>query len=442
MGGTHHARCRGWCRPAKARRAHPDRSTMAHLARQTMAIVLAGGRGTRLGAAHDARKARRPVRRQVPHHRLRAVQLPEFRHPPHRRRDPVPVPGPDPPPAARLVVPRRALQRVRRGAARAAARTRDWYKGTADAVYQNIDILRRQDRSSSWCSPATTSTRWITPACSRARRARRRHDGGLRRGAAGGGRGPARRAGGRSRLSRGRLPGEARNPSPSRAAPTRRSAAWASTCSTPRSCTSSWCATPDASSAHDFGHDLIPNLVARAARLCASAAGQLHAVERRPPLLARRRHHRRLLGSEPGTHRASSPRSTSTTSRGRSGPPGAGAAGQVRIRPRRPPRRRPRLHGFRGLHHQRLHAARSHPLLERARAQLLLHLATAFSCPEVTIGRGAKLKRVVLDQGCQIPAGTGGGLRSRRRPHALPRHRTRGHAHHTRDAGQYLHHLH
>ena len=41
----------------------------------------------------------------------------------------------------------------------------DWYKGTADAVYQNLEILRRHDPSSFWCSPATTSTRWTTRAC-------------------------------------------------------------------------------------------------------------------------------------------------------------------------------------------------------------------------------------------------------------------------------------
>ena len=39
-----------------------------------------------------------------------------------------------------------------------------WYRGTADAVYQNLDILRATTRSTSWCWPATTSTRWTTPA--------------------------------------------------------------------------------------------------------------------------------------------------------------------------------------------------------------------------------------------------------------------------------------
>src|SRR5437868_2986091 len=38
-----------------AGRRAPDRSTMAHLARQTLALVLAGGRGSRLGALTDSR---------------------------------------------------------------------------------------------------------------------------------------------------------------------------------------------------------------------------------------------------------------------------------------------------------------------------------------------------------------------------------------------------
>ncbi len=43
----------------------------------------------------------------------------------------------------------------------------NWYKGTADAVFQNLDILRRTTRTTSWCSPAITSTRWTTASCSR-----------------------------------------------------------------------------------------------------------------------------------------------------------------------------------------------------------------------------------------------------------------------------------
>ena len=40
-----------------------------------------------------------------------------------------------------------------------------WYLGTADAVFQNIDIIESYDPNtwSSW--PATTSTRWTTRRC-------------------------------------------------------------------------------------------------------------------------------------------------------------------------------------------------------------------------------------------------------------------------------------
>ena len=76
------------------------------LTKNTYAMVLAGGRGSRLYAPDGlARQARGALRRQVPHHRLRAVQLREFGHPPHRCFDPVQGAQPDPAPPARLVVP-------------------------------------------------------------------------------------------------------------------------------------------------------------------------------------------------------------------------------------------------------------------------------------------------------------------------------------------------
>ena len=114
-----------------------------NLSRSAMAYVLAGGRGSRLMELTDRRaKPAVYLRRQVAHHRFRAVQRPEFRHPPHRRRDPVQGAQPDPPPAARLELPAARAQRELRHPAGQPARLRDqWYDGTADAVYQNIDII-------------------------------------------------------------------------------------------------------------------------------------------------------------------------------------------------------------------------------------------------------------------------------------------------------------
>ena len=42
-----------------------------------------------------------------------------------------------------------------------------WYRGTADAVYQNFDILRaaRPTRNTLSCWPVTMSIRWITQIC-------------------------------------------------------------------------------------------------------------------------------------------------------------------------------------------------------------------------------------------------------------------------------------
>ena len=95
-------------------------------ARHAMAYVLAGGRGSRLLELTD-RRAKPAVyfARQVAHHRLRAVQRAEFRHPPHRGRDAVQGPQPDPPPAARLELPQARAKRELRHPAGLAARLRD-----------------------------------------------------------------------------------------------------------------------------------------------------------------------------------------------------------------------------------------------------------------------------------------------------------------------------
>ena len=136
---------------------HPRPSVMARQAlsawpadgasRQAGARDRARGRPRHAARAADrlARETRGAVRRQIPHHRLRAVELRQLRHPPHRHLHAIQGAEPDPSRAARLELPRRPLQRIRRAPAGAAAHHRDWYKGTADAVYQNLDILRRHE---------------------------------------------------------------------------------------------------------------------------------------------------------------------------------------------------------------------------------------------------------------------------------------------------------
>ena len=40
-----------------------------------------------------------------------------------------------------------------------------WYAGTADAVYQNIDIIGDREQNIWSCSLATISTKWTTSSC-------------------------------------------------------------------------------------------------------------------------------------------------------------------------------------------------------------------------------------------------------------------------------------
>ena len=96
------------------------------LARDAMAYVLAGGRGSRLMELTD-RRAKPAVYfgGKIAHHRLRAVERAQLRHPPHRRRHPVQGAQPDPPPAARLELPAPGAQRELRHPAGQPARLRD-----------------------------------------------------------------------------------------------------------------------------------------------------------------------------------------------------------------------------------------------------------------------------------------------------------------------------
>jgi glucose-1-phosphate adenylyltransferase len=132
-------------RPAQARRA----------------LVLAGGRGSRLKSLTDRRA--KPAVYFGGKFRIvdfRAVQLPELGHPPHRRDHPVQEPQPAAPPAARLGLPASEMNEfVDLLPAQQRVDEESWYRGTADAVYQNQDILAAYRPSTSWCWPATTSTR-------------------------------------------------------------------------------------------------------------------------------------------------------------------------------------------------------------------------------------------------------------------------------------------
>ncbi len=125
-------------------RPMPDRSTMAQLARQTLAVVLAGGRGTRLGPLTDARA--KPAVPFGGKFRIIDFALSNCLNSGIRRIG-----------VATQYQSHGLIHHVQRGWSFLDGRfnefiellpahqgeTADWYKGTADAVYQNLELLRR-----------------------------------------------------------------------------------------------------------------------------------------------------------------------------------------------------------------------------------------------------------------------------------------------------------
>ena len=163
--------------------------------------VAAGARGDGLcagrrprhpadGADRPARQAGGLFRRQVAHHRFRAVERAELRHPPHRGGDAVQGAQPDPPPAARLELPPPRAQRELRHPAGEPARvarrsgttapptpcTRTWTSSRATARDYIVHAGRRPHLQDGLRAHAAA-----------ARRHRRRRDRRLPRSAAHGG---------------------------------------------------------------------------------------------------------------------------------------------------------------------------------------------------------------------------------------------------------------
>src|SRR3954464_2649068 len=124
----------------------PDRSTLAQLARQTLALVLAGGRGTRLGALTDARA--KPAVPFGGKFRIIDFALSNCLNFGIRRIG-----------IATQYQSHGLIHHVQRGWSFLDGRfnefiellpaqqsaTSDWYKGTADAVYQNLQLIGRHD---------------------------------------------------------------------------------------------------------------------------------------------------------------------------------------------------------------------------------------------------------------------------------------------------------
>jgi len=123
-----------------------DAPTMAHLAKQTLAIVLAGGRGTRLGKLTDWRA--KPAVPFGGKFRIIDFTLSNCLNSGIRRIG-----------VATQYKAQSLIHHLQRGWSFLEGRfnefiellpaqqrvTSDWYKGTADAVFQNLDILRDHD---------------------------------------------------------------------------------------------------------------------------------------------------------------------------------------------------------------------------------------------------------------------------------------------------------
>jgi glucose-1-phosphate adenylyltransferase len=127
-------------------RPAPDRSTMSQLARQTVAVVLAGGRGTRLGPLTEWRA--KPAVPFGGKFKIIDFALSNCINSGIRRIG-----------IATQYQSHGLINHVQKGWSFLDGRfnefvellpaqqsnTCDWYKGTADAVYQNLELLRRHD---------------------------------------------------------------------------------------------------------------------------------------------------------------------------------------------------------------------------------------------------------------------------------------------------------
>ena len=146
MGGTIDARPEPRPARAGAPRGQPDRSTMAQLARQTLAVLLAGGRGTRLGPLTDVRA--KPAVPFGGKFRIIDFTLSNCLNSGIRRIG-----------IATQYQSHGLIHHVQRGWSFLDGRfnefvellpaqqteNTDWYSGTADAVYQNLETFRRHE---------------------------------------------------------------------------------------------------------------------------------------------------------------------------------------------------------------------------------------------------------------------------------------------------------
>ncbi len=123
-------------------------------------------------------------------------------------------------------------------------------------------------------------------------------------------------------------------------------------------------------SSHDFGKDIIPHVIEQY-RVMAYPVPR--SADRRAGLLARRRYRRRLLGGQPGADRRDPASSICTTKTGRSGPTRSSCRRPSSCSTSGSPRHGRRFDGLRRLHHLRRHGSPFVAVFERPDQFLLEH---------------------------------------------------------------------
>ena len=116
---------------------------------ECVAMLLAGGQGSRLYAlTQQYRQAGGSLWRKIPDHRFSALQLHQFGHRDGGGADAVPAAGCSTTildPASRGILDRMDARCPRAAALSAQQAAADWYKGTANAIYQNMAFIERYD---------------------------------------------------------------------------------------------------------------------------------------------------------------------------------------------------------------------------------------------------------------------------------------------------------
>ena len=347
------------------------------------------------GAHRPARQAGGVLRLQIAHHRFRAVERTEFRHPPHRRGDAVQGAQPDPPPAARLELLSRRTQRKLRHPARdrSACRRPSGTPARPMPCTRTSTSSRATGRSTSSSSPATMSTRWTTSRCCRCIIERQAD---VTVGCIEVPRCEAIGFGVMAIDGTDRILSFLEKPKDPPGMPDKPDMALASmgiyVFATKFLFDQLRRDAADPNSSRDFGKDLIPHLVKHGKAIAHRFTDScVRSRLRGRSLLARRRHARRLLASQ---HRPDRRDPAARSLRQRMADLDLWrdhAAGEIRARRGWPPRAGDQFAGLRRLHHLRRLAAPLAAVHRRARAFLSPASRRRVVMPYVDIGRSARL---------------------------------------------------